>query len=330
VDRHGWHAVDSVGSDPCGRPEDADTEVPVGEDLALVMRGRALPAADRRILGAFAAQAAAALEQRRLAAAAAEAGPLAEADRTRTALLAAVNHDLRAPLASATAAIASLRGKDVNGIDVAGGDGEWTGDERRQLLATVDESLGSLARLADDLFDMNRLQAGQLPVVPRPVGLGDVLPAAVHDLGPAGRTVTVAIPADLPPTEADPPLLRRIVANLLSNAVRRSPPGRPAAVSASTLGDRVEIRVTDTGPATATATAATTTTTADKDKPTDTGTDPGIGLGLALSRGLTEAMGGTVTSEDTPGGGLTTVISLPVAARAQAGGPGTARPEDLT
>jgi two-component system sensor histidine kinase KdpD len=94
--RSGWRVVATSGTQPCARPEEGDTEVPIG-DLALVLRGRVLPAEDGRVLVAFAAQAAVALRQRRLADAAAEAGPLAEADRTRTALLAAVSHDLRTP-----------------------------------------------------------------------------------------------------------------------------------------------------------------------------------------------------------------------------------------
>ncbi|MGF7238904.1 MAG: DUF4118 domain-containing protein [Frankia sp.] len=315
ADRHGWHAVGSVGPDPCRRPGEGDTEVPVGEDLALVLRGRTLPAADRRILAAFAAQAAGALEQRRLAAAAAEAGPLAEADRTRTALLAAVSHDLRTPLASAKAAVTGLRSKDV----------DWTDDEQGELLATADESLDRMARLVDNLLDLNRLQAGRLSVFPRAVALDDVLPAAFNDLGPAARTVTVNVPEDVPAARADPALLERVIANLLSNAVRHSPPGRPPIVSASTLGDRVEVRVIDQGPGLPGERREQMFTPFQRlgDTDNETGIGLGLGLGLALSRGLTEAMNGTLTPEDTPGGGLTMVISLPVAVTAQPGGTST-------
>src|SRR5581483_10817210 len=97
-------------------------DIPVGENLTLALRGRALPAADRRVLGAFAAYAAVALEQQRLTAA-------AEADRMRTALLTAVSHDLRTPLASAKAAVTSLRSADV----------KWAKEDRDELLATADE-----------------------------------------------------------------------------------------------------------------------------------------------------------------------------------------------
>ena len=93
----GWHAVAHSGEPPVARPSDADAEVPVAETLVLALRGRSLPATDRRVLGAFAAYAAVALEQQRLSAEAEAARPIAEADRMRTALLAAVSHDLRTP-----------------------------------------------------------------------------------------------------------------------------------------------------------------------------------------------------------------------------------------
>ncbi|ABD12640.1 osmosensitive K+ channel signal transduction histidine kinase [Frankia casuarinae] len=301
ADRHGWRVVDSAGPDPCLRPDEADTEVPVSENLTLVLRGRPLPAADRRVLTAFAAQAAVALEQRRLAQVAAEAGPLAEADRTRRALLTAVSHDLRSPLATASAAVANLRGNEV----------EWSAEEQAELLATAEEALDHLARLVENLLDMSRLQAGRLSVFPAPVGLDDVIPGVLRDLGPAARDVAVTVPDDLPLVYADPALLERVIANLLSNAARYSPPGQPPLITASALHDRIQLRVIDRGPG---------LPAEDRDQAFtpfqrlgDTDNASGIGLGLALSRGLTEAMGGTLTPEDTPGGGLTMVVALPVA-----------------
>ncbi len=303
VDGRVWRVAGCVGADPCRRPEDGDTEVPVGEDLALVLRGRTLPAADHRVLAAFAAQAAAALEQRRLTAVAAEVEPLAEADRTRTALLAAVSHDLRSPLASATAAVASLESPDV----------ALSEDERGELLTTARESLERLTRLVENLLDMSRLQAGRLSVFASAIGVEDVIPAVLNDLDAGTPPVTVKIPRDLPDVYADPVLLERVIANLVSNAVRHSPPGTPPLITASALGNRAEIRVADRGPG----------LLAERREQVfrpfqrldDSDNTNGIGLGLALSRGLTEAMGGTLTPEDTPGGGLTMVVSLPVATR---------------
>ena len=217
----------------------------------------------------------------------------------RTALLAAVSHDLRTPLASAKAAVASLRSADV----------DFDAYDRGELLATADESLDRLTRLVTNLLDMSRLQAGALGVTAMDVGAEEVVPRALDDLGPAGRSVTVHLPDGLPYLRADPGLLERIVVNLVANALRHSPAGRAPMVTASALGDTVEIRVIDHGP------GIPRDRWADVFLPFqrlgDRDNHTGVGLGLALSRGLTEAMGGTLTPEETPGGGLTMTLALP-------------------
>ncbi len=300
-DGDGWRTVLSVGPDPCTRPEDGAVDVPVGDTLALALTGRPLPAADRRILAAFAAQAAVALEQRRLAEAAAQAVPIAQADRVRAALLAAVSHDLRTPLAAAKAAVTGLRSAEA----------VLSRDERDELLATAEESLDRLTRLVENLLDMSRLQAGALSVFPRPIGLDDVVPHALDELGPPARHIAIRIPDDLPTIDADPALLERVLVNLVGNALRHAPSGRPPVITASSLADRVELRVVDHGPGIPAAHRDQVfqpfQRLGDRDNTT------GVGLGLALSRGLTEAMNGTLTPEDTPGGGLTMVVSLPAA-----------------
>ncbi|MFI5938383.1 DUF4118 domain-containing protein [Actinoplanes sp. NPDC051494] len=287
--------VASVG-EPAGP---ADAEVRVDDNLVMVLRGHPLEASDRRIVEAFAAQAAVALRQERLTAEAATAKPLAEADRMRTALLAAVSHDLRTPLASAKASVASLLSADVHFDD----------DDRAELLATADESLERLDRLVTNLLDMSRLQAGALGVTLIAVGAEEVVPRALDDLGPDGRTVLAHIADDLPTLIADPGLLERVLVNLIANALRYSPAERPPAVTASALGGTIELRIIDHG----------------RGIPKDRWDDvflpfqrlgdrdnhTGVGLGLALARGLTEAMGGTLVPEETPGGGLTMVLSLP-------------------
>jgi two-component system, OmpR family, sensor histidine kinase KdpD len=157
----GWVALAHSGEPALAAPGEADVVVPVTGTLSLALRGPAVSAADRRVLGAFAAYAGVALEQQRLSAQAEAARPIAEADRMRTALLAAVSHDLRTPLASAKAAVTSLRSPDIR----------WTDEDRDELLATADESLDRLTHLVDNLLDMSRLQAGALAVFPRPAGL---------------------------------------------------------------------------------------------------------------------------------------------------------------
>ncbi len=259
---------------------------------------------------AFAAYAAAALEQQRLSAEAEAARPIAAADRMRTALLAAVSHDLRSPLASAKAAVTSLRSRDI----------QWAAEDRDELLATADESLDRLAHLVDNLLDMSRLQAGALSVFPRPAGLEEIIARSLDDLGPDSRAVAVEIPESLPEVRVDPAILERVIVNLTGNALRYSPAGAPPLLTASALGGQVELRVVDRGPG---------IPAADRDRMFrpfqrlgDTDNTTGVGLGLALSRGLTEAMGGTLEPDETPCGGLTMILSLP-AAQPQAGQPET-------
>jgi two-component system, OmpR family, sensor histidine kinase KdpD len=300
-----WHPVASCGDCPITRPEEADVEVPVAENLSLALHGRTLPASDRRVLGTFATYAAVALEQQRLAAAAEAAKPIAAADRMRTALLAAVSHDLRTPLASAKAAVTSLRSPDVN----------WAAEDHDELLATADESLDRLTHLVDNLLDMSRLQAGALSLFPRPAGLDEIVSRALDNLDgrhAAAKKISVDIPESLPEINVDPAILERVIVNLTENALRYSPAGKPPLLSASALGDRVELRVIDRGPG---------IPEENRDRMFvpfqrlgDTDNTTGVGLGLALSRGLTEAMGGTLTAEETPGGGLTMTVSLPVVA----------------
>jgi two-component system sensor histidine kinase KdpD len=313
-----WVQVATAGEFPVPSPEVADSEFPVTDKLVLALRGRPLAAADRRVLGAFAAYAATALEQERLAAAAEAARPIAQADRMRTALLAAVSHDLRTPLASAKAAVTSLRATDV----------EWAAQDHDELLATADESLDKLAHLVDNLLDMSRLQAGALAVFPRPADLAEIVGRSLDDLGPAANAVVVAIDDDLPEVAVDPGILERVIANLTANALRYSPPGTPPTLRGSALLDRVELRIIDRGPGIPA--EDWTRVFVPFQRLGDTDNTTGVGLGLALSRGLTEAMGGSLEPEETPGGGLTMTLSLPAAPMPPGNGlPTTGPPEGL-
>ncbi|ARF52985.1 ATP-binding protein [Streptomyces gilvosporeus] len=291
---------------PLPGPEDAhETKVAIGDDGILVLSGRRLPAAEHRVLTAFAAHLTAAVERARLAEAAAEVEPVKAANRMRTALLAAVGHDLRTPLSGCWAAISSLRSRDV----------DFSAEDREELLATAEECLAKLSRLVDNLLDMSRLQAGALTLHLEPIALTEVLPAALDTLpGSPPQVLAHVLTQGLetaPDVLADPPLLERVLANLVSNAVRHSPTGRPVTIGASALAGRVELRIIDRGPG---------IQLPDRERAFepfqrlgDTDNTTGLGLGLALSRGLTEAMGGTLTPEETPGGGLTMVVSLPAA-----------------
>jgi two-component system sensor histidine kinase KdpD len=229
------------------------------------------------------------------------ADTLAVADRTRAALLAAVSHDLRTPLASAKASVNSLRASDV----------AWTAEEQADLLANAEESLDRLTRLVENLLDMSRLQAGALAVFIEPVALEELVPRALDSLGEDAHRVRVDLSETVPEVRADAALLERIVANLVGNALRHGAPSEPV-VSADTVGDQVRLRVVDRGPGVPQ--EAYERIFAPFQRMGDTAADSGVGLGLALSRGLVEAMAGSLTPEATPGGGLTMVVSLPRAA----------------
>jgi two-component system sensor histidine kinase KdpD len=208
---------------------------------------------------------------------------------------------LRAPLAAAKAAIGDLRASDAT----------WKPEQVRERAASADASLDQLTRLADNLLELSRLQAGELPLRSGPTDVADVVAHALASLGPPAAQIRVMIPAATPPVDADPAQLERVLENLLSNAIRYSPADSPATVTASALGDRVELRIIDHGPGVSQADRGQIF--APLQRQGDGSTPPGTGLGLALSRGLTEAMHGTLTPDDTPGGGLTMIVSLPVA-----------------
>jgi two-component system sensor histidine kinase KdpD len=279
--------------------DDEETGFPVGETATLILRGKTLAASDRKILGAFVSQLESALERRRLAAEAEGMRPLAAADRLRSALLAAVGHDLRRPLAAATAAITSLRSSEVS----------LSKSDRAELLETADESLEDLAKLVTDLLDVSRLQAGVLGVTLESVALGEVVGDALEELHLDPGAVRLEL-GDVRPASADPTLLQRVLVNLLANALRYGPPGVAPVISTSEFGDRVQIRVIDAGP------GIPESRREDVFLPFqrlgDTDNTAGVGLGLALAKGFVEGMGGTLEAEDTPGGGLTMVVELAV------------------
>ncbi|MFF3215914.1 DUF4118 domain-containing protein [Streptomyces sp. NPDC002886] len=293
-----WTTAGSTGRNPVARPEDAEVDMPIGENMALALSGRVLPAEDRRVLGAFAAQAAVVLDRQRLVDEAEGARRLVEGNQIRTALLAAVSHDLRTPLAGIKVSVTSLRSTDV----------DWSEEDRAELLEGIEDGADRLDHLIGNLLDMSRLQTGTVVPIIRETDLDEVVPMALA--GVPDDSVVLDIPETLPMVAVDRGLLERAVANLVENAVTYSPLGQSVLVAASALADRLELRVVDRGPGV-------------PDEAKDRIFEPfqrygdapagaGVGLGLAVARGFLEAMNGTLTAEDTPGGGLTMVITLPV------------------
>ncbi|MFF9114775.1 DUF4118 domain-containing protein [Streptomyces massasporeus] len=301
-----WTCAGSVGESPMvGRPEDADVDVPVGDHMALALSGRVLPASDRRVLSAFAAQAAVVLDRQRLKSEADQARELAEGNRIRTALLAAVSHDLRTPLAGIKASVSSLRSDDV----------EWSEEDQAELLAAIEEGADRLDHLVGNLLDMSRLQTGTLTPLIREIDLDEVVPLALGGIPDPDETIDLDIPETLPMVATDKGLLERVVANVVENAAKYSPEDEPVLVAASAIADRVELRVVDRGPGVPD--EAKDRIFAPFQRYGDAPRGNGVGLGLAVARGFAEAMGGTLHAEDTPGGGLTMVLSLPAAADRQ-------------
>lgn len=289
-----------------GEPSGNLETLPVGRGAdgspraSLELHGGTRDSSERRLVDAIVAQLSAALEHTDLAATAREADALAETDQVRSALLSAVSHDLRRPLAAAVAAIGGLR---------AAGDG-LSDSDRRELLATADESLTTLSSLVTDLLDVSRVEAGVLAVSLSPVDAAGAVLAALDELSLGPGDVELGLDPALDPVLADPVLLQRVLVNVLANAERHSPAGTPVLVTTSSLGRTAEIRIADRGP------GVPAERRSDMFAPFqrlgDTDNTVGLGLGLALSKGFTEGMGGSLTPEDTPGGGLTMVISFPV------------------
>jgi two-component system sensor histidine kinase KdpD len=294
---HGWRYAACVGPPDCLHPDEAEVDVAVDPDTHLVARGRTLAAGDRRVLETVGGQALLALRSQRMAVEAADAGRAAEGARLRSALLSAVGHDLRTPLTSIKAAAGSLRDTELS----------LSESDRAELLATVEESADRLTTLVGNLLDSSRLAAGAVVPRLRPVGYDEVVALALTTVDGSAR-VGLEVGEALPAVLADAGLLERVVANVTDNALRHGR-GAPVAVRASAYADRVELRVVDAGPGVPQ--DAVGELFAPFQRLGDRDTTTGVGLGLSVARGFTEAMGGTLSSEDTPGGGLTVVISLP-------------------
>ena len=296
-----WLTIAASGIEPPDAPERADTLVPVEPGTVLALRGRVLGPAHRHVLSAFTAQATAALERGRLAESAARAANLQAADAMRTALLAAVSHDLRTPLAAARAAVNTLADAELS---LGRGD-------REELLEIAEDSLTRLTRLVEDLLDMSRLQAGAMSPRLAPLDVHEVLAPALESLDTGADRVRIAPQhPDIPQILADGPLLERAVANLLSNAIKHTDSRIEVSVEAR-ADATVRILIADRGPGIPP--AARDQVFRPFQRLGDRDNHTGVGLGLALARGLTACMGGTLEPEDTPGGGLTMVLTMPAA-----------------
>jgi two-component system, OmpR family, sensor histidine kinase KdpD len=295
-----WVVEAGAGEPLPPAPHHAQTVRELNPGLVLAITGPSVAAEDQLILNAFADQLAAVLEHRRLSVEAGRAHALADANELRGALLQAVSHDLRTPLASIKACATSLKQRDV----------EWSESEEAEFVDTIDTQTDRLTALVGNLLDMSRVQAGVVQPVLSPTLLDEVVAAALRSLGPRRELVDVFVPETLLPVRADPALLERAVANVVANALAYTPAGDRVRVEATELGRRVQLRVMDRGPG-----------ISEQDRQRvfqpfqrlGDSAPGGVGLGLAVAHGFLGAMGATIVIEETPGGGATVMISLPVA-----------------
>jgi len=315
-----WQLLAAAGDIPEPSPHGAepsgDTAEQIDPATRLVLYGRVLPASDRRLLGVFGIHLAAQLERRQLQASRREVLRLAESNTMRTSILRAVSHDLRTPLAGIKIAVGGLRQPGIH----------YTPEEEHELLATIEDCSDQLDTLIGNLLDMSRITSDSANPLLKPVRWYEVIPGALHSI-PTDR-IRVELPANAPEIDADPGMLERVIANIAENAVKYAPDsdivlvGTAGGLSPATLQGRPagELRIIDHGqgvPAESILQMFQPFQRLD-DIPQSTG----VGLGLAVAKGFTEAMGGTLTSEKTPGGGLTMVIRLPLSTGAPLDTPG--------
>jgi two-component system, OmpR family, sensor histidine kinase KdpD len=295
-----WEILASTDAFEVGQVRDASVRAPVDDLTELVLCGSVIGANERRLVSAFATHASAILRREELVRQARAANSLAKDSRTRTALLAGVSHDLRTPLASIKAAVSSLRQDDI----------VWPPADEAALLESIEVSADRLNAMVGNLLDMSRLQTGSVTAHIQDMHLMDVLSPSISALGEQSRRVRTWFPDDLPLFRADAGLLDRVLANVLENALKHSPGRQEVVVSGSVIGTRIQIRVVDRGAGVPD--QAKEQIFAPFQRFGDAARGSGVGLGLAVARGLTEAMDGTLIAEDTPGGGLTIVIELPL------------------
>ncbi|HVT76900.1 MAG TPA: DUF4118 domain-containing protein [Acidimicrobiales bacterium] len=299
----GWSVVVGAGTEPPQTPDAAAEIIAIDDRISLALAGDHIHAEDRVVLTAFCAQLAAAFKSRQLATDAAAATELAAANELRSGLLAAVSHDLRTPLASIKAGVSSLLADDV----------AWSREAVLDFLHAIDDETDRLYALVANLLDMSRINARALSVGRVAVGVEEIVPAALASLGDRGRGghVRVDVPETLPRVSTDPALLERALANIIDNALAWSPEDEPVRVEAGVVGDAVHVRVVDRGPGIA---------PADRERVFlpfqrvgDRSNGAGVGLGLAVARGFIDAVGADLTLDDTPGGGTTMVVAVPLA-----------------
>ena len=254
----------------------------------------------KRFLPGLASLLAVATDREELQREALDAEALRRSDTIKTAVIQAVSHDLRTPLATIEAALGGLEG------GVAG----LTDADREELLDTIRVELVRLERLVENLLDLSRLQAGAARPRPEFWSADELVGQALDHLKDADRVV-VSVPHDLPPARVDAAQIQRVLANLLENALKFSPASEPVTVRFAATRKELLVRVVDRGPGIPESEHELVFEPFHRFE----GAPPtrGAGLGLAIARGFAEANGGRVWVESREGQGATFVLALPAA-----------------
>ncbi len=305
-----WRLESSVGEDPPATPEDSDIVEEVSDHWRLGLAGRILPARDRRLLSAFGAHLLALEQRAALSQTQRENVQLSQDNKIRTSVLRAVSHDLRTPLAGIKLAVSSLRQSAVT----------FSPEDEAELLATIEHYSDRMDALVGNLLDMSRLSAQMVSPVVGPVTWREVLPAALR--GVPQERVRRELPPNMPAIEADPGLLERVIANIVENAVKYAPDAEILVVgSAGGSGSATidghpasELHVVDHGKGVPAASVVAMFKPFQRLDDVSYGPHggAGVGLGLAVAKGFTEIMGGVLEAAETPGGGLTMIIRMPL------------------
>ncbi|MDE3082743.1 MAG: sensor histidine kinase KdpD [Acidobacteriota bacterium] len=292
-----WVPELTSGAEDAG---DLSAELTIDSAHILRVYGTALDAHDRAMLTVFLGRVAVGLRSQQFEREASAMRALAEADALRTSLLRAVSHDLRTPLATIEANVSTLLAQDIT----------WSSSDQRAFLTVIEREVHRLTRLVTNLLDAGRLEAGVVTSRLVSVEIDDLVASALETIDTLGRTLKIEIPENLPSVVTDPDLYERVIANIIANACRFSPAEQPVTIRAGVDAKYMDLLVIDRGPGVDPAMVERIKAPFQR-----LGDDAsGAGLGLTVANGFIELLGGSIRMEDTPGGGLTVVVAIPVTA----------------
>ncbi|RAV32606.1 ATP-binding protein [Corynebacterium heidelbergense] len=315
-ERKKWVTIETTSEDGISAPWDGGKDpvrVRASQGLRIVVGGRQLSPADLAMIEAHGARITAIIDRQQMEAMRRATAALEAGNRVGTALLAAVSHDLRTPLAGIKAAVSSLSMDDV----------ELDEESRKILIETIESSADRLETVVGNLLDMSRLRSNAVSVQRRVLPVTEVLEAVQNELPEAAGHMDVDVDPETLAVLGDAGLVQRIIANIVVNGRKYAPQSRltvlarPGGVlgESEASGAAVEIRMIDHGPGIPEGMMQDVFTPFQR-LGDQTATTNGLGLGLAVARGFAEAMGGTLAAEQTPGGGATLVLELPRATEA--------------